>query len=104
MPSCRRPWRRARGSSISGNFIGGILGYVIEREAADRELQPARLTVDLLRPAAMEPLRVRASTVRRGRRLMLVDGEITQTHSSHEGVGTGTAVMFDHRGPIGRRC
>ena len=55
------PW----GSSISGNFIGGILGYAIEREAADRELQPARLTVDLLRPAAMEPLRVRASTVRR---------------------------------------
>ena len=178
------PW----GSSISGNFIGGILGYGIEREAADRERQPARLTVDLVRPAAMEPLRVRASTVRQGRRLTLVDGEITQsdtvvarasavflrkgeqppgtiwtspvtmppmppdadaafvrsamagdvasslthygtegltfinadytltlsrlpegpdlglaalTHSSHEGVGTGTAVMFDHRGPIG---
>jgi hypothetical protein len=69
------PW----GSSISGNFIGGILGHAVEHEAADQGLQPARLTVDLLRPAAMEPLRVRASTVRQGRRLTLVDGEVMQS-------------------------
>ena len=73
------PW----GSSISGNFVGGILGQVIERsvivDAADSALQPARLTVDLLRPAAMTPVRVRTSIVRRGRRLVLVEADMTQS-------------------------
>jgi hypothetical protein len=68
------PW----GSSISGNFVGGLLGYAVEGEVADPGLQPARLTVDLLRPAAMAPVRVRAATVRRGKRLVLVDAELTQ--------------------------
>jgi hypothetical protein len=40
------PW----GSTVSGNVVGGILAWAIERDAADHELQPARLTVDLLRP------------------------------------------------------
>jgi hypothetical protein len=73
------PW----GSSISGNFVGGIFGHVIERsvvdDAGDTDLQPARLTVDLLRPAAMAPVRVRTSIVRRGRRLVLVEAEMTQS-------------------------
>jgi hypothetical protein len=68
------PW----GSSISGNFIGGLLGHGIESAIDDPDLQPARLTVDLLRPAAMAPVRVRTSIVRQGRRLTLIDAEITQ--------------------------
>jgi Thioesterase-like superfamily len=73
------PW----GSSISGNFVGGLIGHVAERavigDAGDPDLQPARLTVDLLRPAAMAPLRTRAAIVRRGRRLALVEAELTQS-------------------------
>ena len=68
------PW----GSSISGNFVGGLLGHAIESAVSDPDLQPARLTVDLLRPAAMEPVRVRTSVVREGRRLTLVDAEVVQ--------------------------
>lgn len=72
------PW----GSSISGNFVGGLLGHVIERtvvvDADEPDLQAARLTVDLLRPAAMAPVQVRSSIVRRGRRLVLVEAELTQ--------------------------
>jgi hypothetical protein len=68
------PW----GSSISGNFVGGILGHAIELTVGDPDLQPARLTVDLLRPAAMAPLRARTSAVREGRRLTLVDAEVSQ--------------------------
>jgi acyl-CoA thioesterase superfamily protein len=68
------PW----GSSISGNFVGGLLGHAIESAVSDPDLQPARLTVDLLRPAAMEPARVRTSVVREGRRLTLVDAEVIQ--------------------------
>jgi hypothetical protein len=74
-PLAKGPW----GSSISGNFVGGILGHVVERDAGDPELQPARLTVDLLRPVAMAPVHVRTSIVRRGRRLVLVDAEMTQS-------------------------
>jgi hypothetical protein len=48
------PW----GSTVSDNVVGGILAWAIERDAADHELQPARLTVDLLRPTTLEPLRV----------------------------------------------
>ncbi|MDP9165984.1 MAG: thioesterase family protein [Actinomycetota bacterium] len=68
------PW----GSTIGGNFIGGILGHVMETAVENRELQPARLTVDLLRPAAMAPVRGRASIIRQGRRLTLVEGELLQ--------------------------
>jgi Thioesterase-like superfamily len=69
------PW----GASISGNYVGGLLGYAVERDAGDPDLQPARLTVDLLRPAAMAPLRARTSVVRQGRRLKLVHAELLQS-------------------------
>lgn len=69
------PW----GQSISGNFVGGVLGHAIERDAGAPGLQPARLTVDLLRPAPLEPLRVRTRVLREGRRLKLVDAEVLQS-------------------------
>jgi acyl-coenzyme A thioesterase PaaI-like protein len=68
------PW----GSSISGHAVGGMLGRTLEREAGDAELQPARLTVDLLRPVALAPLQVQTNLVRDGRRLRLADATITQ--------------------------
>lgn len=67
------PW----GSSISGNFVGGMLGRAAER-AVDPGLQPARLTVDLLRPVAMAPILLRTNVVREGRRLVLVDVALSQ--------------------------
>jgi acyl-CoA thioesterase len=70
----RGPW----GPSLSGNYIGGLLGRAVEQEVDDAELQPARLTVDLLRPVALQPLRVHSSVVRDGRRLRLVDAVMTQ--------------------------
>jgi len=72
----RGPW----GHTISGNYVGGLLGHVIERDAADAEFQPARLTVDLFRPAALaEPVKIETAVVRRGRRLKLVDATMTQS-------------------------
>jgi hypothetical protein len=70
----RGPW----GPSISGNYVGGLLGRAVEREVDDADLQPARLTVDLLRPVALKPLQVHSSVVRDGRRLRLLDGVMTQ--------------------------
>lgn len=70
----RGPW----GQTISGNYLGGLLGHVLERDAGEPELQPARLTVDLFRPAALAPVRVDTSVARQGRRLKLVDAVVTQ--------------------------
>lgn len=70
----RGPW----GPSISGNYVGGMLGRAVEQEVDDADLQPARLTVDLLRPVALQPLQMHASVVREGRRLRLVDAVMTQ--------------------------
>ena len=73
-PIARGPW----GQTISGNYIGGVLGHVLERDAGDPELQPTRLTVDLFRPAALAPVRVATTVTRQGRRLKLVDAVMTQ--------------------------
>jgi Thioesterase-like superfamily len=70
----RGPW----GPSISGNYVGGMLGRTVEQEIDDAGLQPARLTVDLLRPVALQPLQMHSSVVRDGRRLRLVDAIMTQ--------------------------
>ena len=60
-PLARGPW----GSTISGTYIGGLLGRAIELAGGDPDLQPARLTVDLLRPVALaEPIRVDTSVER----------------------------------------
>jgi hypothetical protein len=70
----RGPW----GPSISGNYVGGLLGRAVEREVDDADLQPARLTVDLLRPVALKPLQMHSTVLRDGRRLRLVDAVMTQ--------------------------
>lgn len=73
----RGPW----GPSLSGHYVGGLLGRAVEQEVndADTDLQPARLTVDLLRPVALSPVQVHSSVVRDGRRLRLVDVVMTQS-------------------------
>jgi hypothetical protein len=73
-PIARGPW----GQTISGNYLGGLLGYVLERDAGDPDFQPTRLTVDLFRPAALAPVRVETTVTRQGRRLKLVDAFVTQ--------------------------
>ncbi|MGV0837131.1 thioesterase family protein [Mycolicibacterium thermoresistibile] len=69
------PW----GEQLSGTFIGGMLAYAVERDAWDPGFHPTRFTVDLLRPVALAPFRLRTTVVRAGRRLRLVDSEIVQS-------------------------
>ena len=75
----RGPW----GNHLSGHVLGGILGRTLERETADPDLQPSRLTVDLLRPAALQPVQVRTSVQRQGRRICLVDAAAIETGKKH---------------------
>jgi hypothetical protein len=73
-PLTRGPW----GNTLSGTAVGGLLGWALERQAEDLGLQPARLTVDLLRPVLPESLQVQTSVQREGRRIKLVDSALLQ--------------------------
>ncbi|MCZ8382515.1 thioesterase family protein [Mycobacterium sp. CPCC 205372] len=90
--SARGPW----GESVSGNFVGGLLGHLVDADRGDdTDMHPARLTVDLLRPVAMAPVRGRTRLVRRGRRLHLVDAELLQDDTV---VARASALLL-RRGP-----
>ncbi|WP_156689597.1 thioesterase family protein [Mycobacterium sp. Marseille-P9652] len=68
------PW----GAVMGGQNVGGLLAWGIEQSGIDAGLQPARLTVDLLRPALMEPVQIRTEVQREGRRIKIVDGTLLQ--------------------------
>jgi hypothetical protein len=70
----RGPW----GAAMGGQIVGGLLGWGIERSRIDPEFQPARFTVDLLRPVLLEPVQIQTSVQREGRRIKLVDGTLMQ--------------------------
>lgn len=66
---------------MHGVALSGALARALEGAAADlgrAELRPARYTVDLFRPARMEPCRTSAVVVREGRRLCLIDVVLEQ--------------------------
>lgn len=73
----RGPW----GDTIGGHIIGGLMAWAIEaieRSGGDPEFQPARLTLDLFRPAAMRAVQVEVSVRREGRRIKLIDADLLQ--------------------------
>ena len=68
-------------NQMHGVAISGALARTIEQrvvEAGREELRPARMTVDLFKPATMDPCVVTAEVVREGRRICLVDAVLTQ--------------------------
>ncbi|OBB66356.1 acyl-CoA thioesterase domain-containing protein [Mycobacterium sp. 852014-50255_SCH5639931] len=90
-PIARGGW----GPSLSGHVVGGLLGWAVERAVDDPQLQPARLTVDLPAPAALEPIEVQTTVHHDRRRLRLVEAVLTQRGVP---VARGSA-LFLRRGP-----
>jgi acyl-coenzyme A thioesterase PaaI-like protein len=66
------------GPTLGGQVVGGLLARAIESQVGDTGLHPARLTVEILRRVACEPVRVSASVVRAGSRMQAVDAGMTQ--------------------------
>lgn len=83
------------GPSMSGHVVGGILARVLEGAVDDPQLQPARLTVDLPAPAALEPFEVRTQVQHERRRLRLIEALLIQ---GGEPVARASA-LFLRRGP-----
>ncbi|BBZ43422.1 acyl-CoA thioesterase domain-containing protein [Mycobacterium parmense] len=82
------------GPSMSGHVVGGLLGWAVECAAGDPDLQPARLTVDLPRPTALEPIEVHTRVRHDRRRLRLIEATLTQ-----DGVPVAEAsALFLRRG------
>jgi hypothetical protein len=73
----RGPWSP---DALHGGPVAALLARAAELEGdADRgdvEWQPARLTVELLRPVPLAPLAATAAVVRPGRKVQLVDAEL----------------------------
>lgn len=89
-PIANGPW----GKTIGGHIVGGLLARTVETAVTDPDLQPARLTVDLLRPILMEPVTVQTRIEREGRRITLVDAAILQ----HDRVVSRASGLFLRRG------
>lgn len=66
------------GPSLSGHVVGGLLGWAAERLVDDPQFQPARLTIDLPRPTALEPVEVHTRMRQDRRRLRLVEVGLVQ--------------------------
>ncbi|MGV0744588.1 acyl-CoA thioesterase domain-containing protein [Mycolicibacterium sp. XJ870] len=66
-------------TQLGGYAVCGALARQIELDTATEGFIPARLTVDLFAPVRTEPLTVNSSTVRRGRRIIMVDATVTQS-------------------------
>jgi hypothetical protein len=58
--------------------VGGLLGWAVEQLVDDSDFLPARLTVDLPRPTALEPIQIQTREIRSGKRLRLVEAVIHQ--------------------------
>jgi hypothetical protein len=86
----RGPW----GAAMGGQIVGGLLGWGIEQSGIDPDFQPARLTVDLLRPALMLPVRIQTSIQREGRRIRLVDATLIQ----RDAIVARASALFLRRG------
>jgi hypothetical protein len=71
-------WTHA-GRMVRGMAVSAAMARAAELavDPAD-DLRPARWTVDLCRPVGMEPVELEATTLRRGRRLTLVQVDLLQ--------------------------
>ncbi len=83
------------GPSLSGHVVGGLLGWAAEQLVDDPQFQPARLTIDLPRPTALEPVEVHTRVRQDRRRLRLVEAELVQNGNPV----AQASVLFLRRGP-----
>lgn len=63
---------------LSGPAVAGLAAHTLEQRYGDPEFQPARFTIDLLKPARQMPIRVQTRMVRDGRRARFTECDVLQ--------------------------
>lgn len=66
------------GPTVGGQVIGGLLARAVEQHVTDAQMQPARLTVDIMRRVALRPIKVNSTVVRTGKRMCAIEAELLQ--------------------------
>lgn len=69
----RSPWSS---ETLHGGSVAALLAHAVEACPPSRDSQVTRLTVDLMRPVPVAPLRVEAEVVRPGRKVQLVEASL----------------------------
>jgi Thioesterase-like superfamily len=91
------PLARARGpwdpSALHGGPAAALMARAVESADGAEAMNVARLTVELLRPVPVAPLRVTASVLRPGRKVQLVGASITPVDSGVE-VARAVALLI----------
>jgi hypothetical protein len=113
----RGPWDPG---ALHGGPVAALLAGALEvagDEAAAGPMQPARLSVELLRPVPLAPLTLRADVTRPGRKVQLVDAALStadgtevasarllrvhdtpvEAPATHDGSGAPPAPSTEHR-------
>jgi len=68
------PWHPGM---LHGGAPAGLLAYGLEQSVADPELQPARLSIDLIRPVPRHPLTLSTRRIRSGKRIVLEEATLS---------------------------
>jgi hypothetical protein len=63
-------------TTAHGGPVAGLLAREIERTPQDDPRRVARLTIDMMRPVPLQPLRVTHEVVRAGRQIQVVDASL----------------------------
>jgi hypothetical protein len=69
----RGPWDP---NAQHGGAPGALLAQAVERHEAGPPAHVARMTIELLRPVPMEPVEVRARTLRPGKKVQLIEASV----------------------------
>jgi hypothetical protein len=69
----RSPWSA---ETLHGGSVAALLARAVEACSPSGDAQVTRLTVELMRPVPVTPLRVRAEVVRPGRKVQLVEASL----------------------------
>lgn len=87
-PEARSPWSP---DMLHGRLLAGLAARAVEASGPDPAMVPARLTIDLFRSASMEPIEVRHSIRRDGRRVRV--DEVTAISEGKE-IAAATIVLL----------
>ena len=70
----RSPWGP---ESLHGGPPAALMARAVERHEVDQPMLLARMTVEIMRPVPMEPLRVSTRTVRPGKKVQLIEAVLS---------------------------